>query len=214
MALIVNEQEASMNRKATAAVLALVLAAAGCAGDEDTDTAAARPAATVVSAVTAALAAGIGDIGAQSAAGAGGIRAMVDVSADLCQDGGSAIREDVGDITTYTLTDCRNVAAGGEATLTGVATFTDAAGGYDVTVVGGTADIATDCYTGVVTFETGDPLFLPDGAYCPIEGDLVLGNDFVARGTFGAGGSLDVDAGDDGDVDAHFDDCLDADNCS
>jgi hypothetical protein len=147
----------------TGIALALALVAAGCAGADGSQDDPAIDQITVFTEITTAVAASAnGLVSNPLAASTESVDAQADVPG-LCKIG-SATLEIVNGTRIYNLNQCEIAIHGGAATITGVLSFTPEADGVRIVIAEGTTfDIATDCFTGAVTVQTDEPLFLPNG---------------------------------------------------
>jgi hypothetical protein len=128
----------------------------------------------------------------------------------MTQSGAFALVDHLDATNNFSL----SVSAGDPLTINST-TVTGPPAGESVTV-SGTFTSASGCFTGTLTVATPTPLFIPDGASCPVSGTLTVTGDVIGTVTYSDnsdGVGIQVDEGSDGTVDLEYLDCEDAEAC-
>lgn len=207
-----------MSRLTFILTTAVWLSVTGCAGNDDS-TIRSSGGGIVMSALSAMLNTAGGKLTSSSLSSTGESLLQVDVSSDLCEDGGTASREDsgagIGTTHTFTFSDCKNVTGSGNiAVVNGFVAFTQKTDGLEVVISSGTSiDIVTECFIGAVFVQTTSPMIVPTNGTCPIGGSAETTGDYVATATFNADATVSIDEKSDGTADVFLADCFDGSIC-
>ena len=93
-----------------------------------------------------------------------------------------------------------------EGTFSGFVLRADASSGTDLLEVSG--EVRSDCVAKPIDFSTTEMVQLPPGAACPVGGTLAVFDGDTGAIHYRPDGTVDIDAGYDGEIDTHLPHCL------